>query len=164
MIENNLSDVKTALEQAGPTLSDQIAAMGPTLSDIALASEAVAGMSDLFLTITQASRQLGLSAQRLRNLEEEGKLIPAFKTPHDHRRYSQDQINKFKRNQNNFEVLIEIEVSKLMSHLTKALSHFSETEKVCITIRKDEPNRQVHFTLDSEDGLSTFTKTLKMED
>jgi hypothetical protein len=29
---------------------------------------------------------------------------------------------------------------------------------------KDELNRCVHFTLDSEDGLCTFTKTLKMED
>lgn len=128
---------------------------------ISAANEA---QEDVFLTVEQAARQLGCSPQTLRNWEAEGKFLPTSKTEKGHRRYSRKAISEYKRKLNDFELLVRMKPDRLMSGMQNLLSIFPPDQEICVTIRSDKLNRSVHFTFDSEDGLQTITKTMKMEE
>lgn len=118
----------------------------------------------VLLTVEQVAEQLGVSAQTVRNWESRGKLKPTHLTPGGHRRYDQRVITDLKRRQNDFELLLTVEASRVLDGVTKLLSNFRPEEKVTVTIRSDKLQRRVDFVFDSEDGLQTFTKSFKMED
>lgn len=121
-------------------------------------------IEESYLSIDQVATQLGVSSQTIRNWEKQGVLEPVHRTEGGHRRYSQSQVIELKKNNKDFEIFLRIEPKKLMTMIEQVFSNFCSEEKVCVSIRNDELNGQVHFTIDSEDGLCTFTKTLKMED
>jgi DNA-binding transcriptional regulator YiaG len=121
-------------------------------------------IEEAFLTAEQAAVQLGVSAQTIRNWEKQEKLIPLQRTEGGHRRYSQSQITELKKNHNDFEIFMRIKPNDLLLSIQQILSSFNPEENISVSIKNDELNRRVYFTLDSEDGLCTFTKTLKMEE
>lgn len=133
---------------------------------IATAEEAVAVVSDChdLLSVDQVAVQLGVSPQTVRNWESKGVLLPTSRTEGGHRRYSQKSVTDMRRNQRDFEVFLTAPCSKIATSMIQIFSNFNPDEKISITIRSDKLNGMIHFTLDSEDGLQTYTKTLKVED
>lgn len=130
---------------------------------IQIASEATEIKDDRFLSVEQVAVQLGVSNQTVRNWESQGKLIPT-RTEGKHRRYSQKQVTDLKRKQEEFEIFLRTNPSRLLSGLQQVLTNFRPDEQISITIRYDKLSERVIFTLDSEDGLQTYTKALKMEE
>jgi len=128
---------------------------------IAMANEIE--IEEALLSIDQVATQLGVSSQTIRNWEKQGVLVPVQKTEGGHRRYSQSQIIELKKSHNDFELFLRIEPKKLMTMIEKIFSNFCPEEKICISIKHDQLNQKVFLTIDSEDGLCTFTKTMKME-
>jgi DNA-binding transcriptional MerR regulator len=119
---------------------------------------------DVLLTIDQVATQLGVSQQTIRNWDAQGKLVPAERTAAGHRRYSQQTITNLKRKHKDFEILMKVKSSKILTGVQQILASFREDEEITVGIRSDFLNRQVQFTFDSEDGLQTYTKTFKMEE
>lgn len=131
---------------------------------IQIAEEVSDVSDDILLTIDQVAVQLGVSPQTVRNWETQGKLVPNCRTGGGHRRYSQKQITDLKRKQEEFEIFLRTNPSRLLSGLQQVLTNFRPDEQISITIRYDKLSERVIFTLDSEDGLQTYTKALKMEE
>ena len=131
---------------------------------IQIAEELPAVSDDELLTIDQVAVRLGVSPQTVRNWETQGKLVPSHRTEGGHRRYSQKQVAKMKGKQEEFEIFLRTEPSRLLTGLQQVLTNFRPDEKISVTIRYDKLSERVIFTLDSEDGLQTYTKALKMED
>ena len=134
------------------------------LKDLLVMSDDLEQIEEPLLTVDQVAEQLGVSSQTVRNWESSGKLVPDHRTEGGHRRYHQKQITDVKKSHKEFELFLKIQPSQLLSTLEQVLSNFQEDENICVSIRHDGFNRKVHFTLDSEDGLCTLTKTFRMED
>ena len=131
---------------------------------IQIAAEASAVSDEILLTIDQVAVQLGVSPQTVRNWETQGKLVPNRRTVGGHRRYSQKQVTELKRNQEEFEIFLRTNPARLLTGLQQVLTNFRPDEQISITIRYDKLVNKVFFTLDSEDGLQTYTQALKMEE
>ena len=142
----------------------QLEAEKTLLKDLLVMSDDLGDIEEPLLSIDQVAVKLGVSSQTVRNWEKQGKLPPAQRTAGGHRRYPQKDITDFMKSQDEFEILMKINPGKLLDTLTQVMSNFSPTEDISVSIRNDPLNRKVHFTLNSEDGLCTFTKTMKMED
>lgn len=52
--------------------------------------------ANMLINIKTASVYLGVSCQTLRNYEKKGILIPQYKLPSGHRRYSKQQLDDFR--------------------------------------------------------------------
>lgn len=131
---------------------------------IQIAEEATVASDDRLLTIEQVAVQLGVSPQTVRNWETQGKLVPSYRTEGGHRRYSQKQVTSLKRKQEEFEIFLRTNPTHLLTGLQQVMTNFRPDEQISITIRYDKLSNMVFFTLDSEDGLQTYTKALKMEE
>jgi excisionase family DNA binding protein len=131
---------------------------------IQIAAEASVVSDEILLTIDQVAVQLGVSPQTVRNWETQGKLVPNSRTVGGHRRYSQKQVTELKRSQEDLEIFLRTEPAKLLTGLQQILTNFIPNEQISITIRYDKLANRVFFTLDSEDGLQTYTQALKMEE
>jgi excisionase family DNA binding protein len=131
---------------------------------IQIAAEASEVSDEILLSIEQVAVQLGVSPQTVRNWETQGKLVPSCRTGGGHRRYSQKQVTDLKRKQEEFEIFLRTNPTRLLTGLQQVLTNFRPDEQISITIRYDKLSEKVLFTLDSEDGLQTYTKALKMEE
>ena len=131
---------------------------------IQIAAEASVVSDEILLTVDQVAVQLGVSHQKVRNLETQGKLVPNCRTTGGHRRYSQKQVTDLKRKQEEFEIFLRTNPARLLTGLQQVLTNFRPDEQISITIKYDKLIGRVYFTLDSEDGLQTYTKVLKMEE
>ena len=130
---------------------------------IEIAAEATVVSDPILLTIEQVAVQLGISPQTVRNWEAQGKLVPQLRTNGGHRRYSQKQITDLKKNQE-LEIFLRMKPIHLLTNLQQVMSNFNPEEQISISIRYDKLAGKVFFTLDSEDGLQTYTKAIKMEE
>jgi excisionase family DNA binding protein len=128
---------------------------------IQIAQEASGQPDERLLSVEQVAVQLGVSHQTVRNLETQGKLVPT-RTGGGHRRYSQQQVTDLKRKQQEFEIFLRTNPTRLLTGLQQVLTNFRPDEQISITIRYDKLSSRVYFTLDSEDGLQTYTQALKM--
>lgn len=54
-------------------------------------------MENQLYSIKQAAKYLGVSAQTLRNWEGLNRLVPAYRLPSGHRRYTLEQLVKFRK-------------------------------------------------------------------
>ncbi len=131
---------------------------------IQIAEEVTETTDEILLTVDQVAVQLGVSPQTVRNWETQGKLVPSCRTGGGHRRYSQKQVTALKKNQEEFEIYLRTNPSRLLSGLQQVMTNFRPDEQISVTIRYDKLSNKVLFTLDSEDGLQTYTKALKMEE
>lgn len=122
------------------------------------------GEEDDLLSIDEAAALLGVTRQTLRNWEDKGKLVPA-RTVGKHRRYKRSQINALRGKQmNTNDILLRMQVAKLRDLVDRLLGSFEPDELVNITIKQDHLEHKVDLTIDSADGLSSISKTFKMED
>lgn len=117
------------------------------------------------LTVEQAAMMLGVSKQTIRNWEKEGRL-QSSRTSGGHRRFLKSQVDDMRKLQmNEHELLLpDILPTKILAMFERLLSNFNPSELVNLTIKSDQLNRKVRFTIDSVDGLTTVTKTFDMED
>lgn len=117
------------------------------------------------LTIKQASILMGVSQQTLRNWETDGRFVPVSKTVNGHRRYSEAQVNEFKRREmQDCEIILpDLKPAEVLDMVQQALSNFDPEQNVSIIVTSSLARRKVFITVDSEDGLSSITKIFKME-
>lgn len=134
------------------------------LKDLLAMSEDIGQIEEALLTVDQVAMQLGVSSQTVRNWEKQGKLVPAHRTEGGHRRYSQSQITELQKDQNDFEIYLKIQPKKLLETIQQVLTNFADDENISVSIKSVGVKQSIYFTLDSEDGLCTFTKKLKMEE
>lgn len=122
--------------------------------------------SDILLTIEQAASLLGVHQQTLRNWEKQGKIHPIRPATGGHRRYKQDEVNAIRKSlMSATEIVIPgIRVDKLFAGIQQVMTNFDPNQPVHISIRTDNVENKVVFSIDSQDGLSNVTKTFKMEE
>lgn len=118
----------------------------------------------VLLTIDQASERLGISKQTLRNWEREGRAI-CVRTEGGHRRYQENHINDLRRKQASMiEIILPMVTPTKLKELGDMLiSSFNPNEKINLIVSQDLDNR-VKIVIDSEDGLTTVTKTFNVKD
>ena len=162
--KGHASVIQRGLERTQKEAERKAAAEKAQLRELLEMSEDLGEIEEALLTVDHAAVQLGVSPQTIRNWEKQGKLIPDHRTEGKHRRYSQSQITELKKKQNDFEIFVRIKPSNLLLAMQQVLSNFNPEECISVSILNDPIKNKVHFTLDSEDGLCTFTKTLKMEE
>lgn len=162
--KDHASVIQRGLEKTQRMAEAKAIAEKAQLKELLEMSEFVGEIAEALLTVEHAAVQLGVSSQTIRNWEKQGILIPAHKTEGGHRRYHQSQITELKKSQNDFEIFVRIKPANLILMIQQVMSNFNPEEIVSVSIQNDPLKHQVRFTLDSEDGLCTFTKTLKMEE
>jgi excisionase family DNA binding protein len=120
---------------------------------------------DARLSIDQAATMLGVSKQTLRNWEKSGKLVPE-RTEGGHRRYREGQVNVIRKQQlGSGEIILpDITPARLKALGEQLLASFLEAEKINLIISQDVADGKLRITIDSEDGLTTVTKTFNVEE
>lgn len=124
------------------------------------------GDEETWLSIDEASTLLGVHAQTLRNWEKQGKVHPVRTKAGGHRRYQEKEILNLRKQQiGNTEIILpDVLPGKLLELAHNLLSSFDPEGPIQITISTDNLERTVRITADSDDGLTTVSKTFKMED
>jgi DNA-binding transcriptional MerR regulator len=117
------------------------------------------------LSIERAAALVGVSPQTLRNWEKQGKVHPQ-RTESGHRRYDEREILELRKKQmDSTEIILpDIMPGKLLETAQRLLSEFNPEQPIQITISTDHLERKVKITLESDDGLTSVTKTFRMED
>lgn len=54
-------------------------------------------MENQLYSIKDAAKYLGVSAQTLRNWEKIGRIVPEYRLPSGHRRYTSEQLIRFRK-------------------------------------------------------------------
>lgn len=152
-------------EKIAANMGDHITDEAKACRDLINQCENIDIQGDSLLTIKQASMLLGVSEQTLRNWENSGKLVPQ-RTSGGHRRYLESQINPLRKKQLSLpEILLPcVTPAKLRALGEALLSTFNPDEKINLIISQGAVDGKVRITIDSEDGLTTVSKTFNMEE
>ena len=139
---------------------------GRLCRDLIARAEVGVEPEDRLLSVDEAAQRLGVSPQTLRNWEKLGKLVPHSKTDGGHRRYLESRVNAIRRKQMAAHELIlpDITPARLRQLWDGLLSNFGPDDKVQVTISCGVVDNVVKVSVDSDDGLTSVSKTFRVED
>lgn len=116
------------------------------------------------VTVEEAAGLLGISSQTLRNWEKKGTLVPE-RTEGGHRRYKESEVLSIKKKKmSGFEFIVSLPAGELWEKIHNMLSPFDPLGMVHVSMRHDQVDNVVRVTVDSEDMLTTVTKTFNIKD
>lgn len=117
---------------------------------------------DRWFSIEEAAQILGVSAQTLRNWEEQGRVKPT-RTPKGHRRYTRKQINEIRKQEmKETEILLDLTSLSLKKTIDEMLEPFSDSEELVLSIRVGAD--RIKFSIDSVEGFGSSTKVFKIKE
>lgn len=122
-------------------------------------------VTDELIGIDAAAKMLGVSSQTLRNWELQGRL-KAHHTKKGHRRYTRNQITSFRKQQIGQKefVFASVTPNEVLKKIQDFFKNFKPDEKINIIFFQDTVLGKVRITLDSDDGLTTVSRTFNMKD
>ncbi len=117
------------------------------------------------LTIDEAAAMLGVSAQSLRNWEDNGK-ITSERTAGNHRRYTKKQILEIRKQQvQDIEFLLpDITGAKIQEIVDSILMNFDPLEPLNINFRSDPLSKKLEISVESTLRLCSVCKSFNFKE
>lgn len=107
------------------------------------------------LTITQAAKFLGKSAGTLRNMHKDGTLVPDHLTDKGHRRYSFEQLEKYRQQNTKTTTMTShaIKVKDYDENHNKLIENFNGEDLISITCIQTEGYNGIAFMIQNANKL-----------